>query len=202
MAVPPDDGERFARARALFEEAHADDPKKTDDASRTPFAIVYHRALARWVLRLDPDAGEAIKLASLCQHLRRHLVPREDFPMDTLGYKRWRSTLAQRHVAEARTILLAVGYDDATVDRVSDFLLKRGLRKDSEVAHFEDAICLTFLEVELTSFATKHPEEKLVDILQKTWLKMTPRGQAEALALGSSLPEPLRSVVVRAVASS
>lgn len=190
--------ERFLGAARRFDAIHAEDPRRTDEGE--PFAVAYHRALARWVDALSPDASGALRLAARCQHLRRGAVPRENFPMDTAGYKRWRSTLALRHASDAGAILAEAGYDEATIERVTDFLLKRGLKKDAEVATFEDAICLTFLEIELASFAAKHPEDKLVDILRKTWAKMTPRGHEEALRLAAALPPALRTVVVRAVA--
>lgn len=194
---------RFEEAERAFEAAHDEDPRKVSIEGREiAFATVYHRTLARWVDRLVPDASEALRLAARCQHLRRHALAREAFPMDTAGYKRWRSTLALKHASDARAILAPLGYDEATIERVGDFLLKRGLRKDAEVASFEDAICLTFLEVEFPSFAAKHPDDKVVDILHKTWAKMTERGHEEALALAPSLPERLRVLVVRAVSPS
>ena len=36
---------------------------------------------------------------------------------------------------------------------------------------------------EFDDFAAKHPKEKIVDILQKTWRKMSTDGQKHALAL-------------------
>jgi hypothetical protein len=63
----------------------------------------------------------------------------------------------------------------------------------------EDVICLVFLEHYLADFAQEHEEPKLIDILRRTWQKMSPRGQQAALAL--KLPEPLRRVVEKAVAA-
>jgi len=48
----------------------------------------------------------------------------------------------------------------------------------------EDALCLVFLEHEFDAFMQKYPDQaKAVDILQKTWKKMSARGHAAALAL-------------------
>ena len=46
-----------------------------------------------------------------------------------------------------------------------------------------DVICLVFLESYLGAFAEKHPEDKVIPIIQKTWKKMSPRAQEMALAL-------------------
>ena len=62
-------------------------------------------------------------------------------------------------------------------------LLKKQLKKDSETQALEDVICLVFLEFYFEPFAAKHTEEKVIDILRKTWRKMSEDGQAAALKL-------------------
>ena len=44
-------------------------------------------------------------------------------------------------------------------------------------------ICLVFLAFYFAKFAAKHTEEKVIDILRKTWRKMSEQGQAAALEL-------------------
>lgn len=80
-----------------------------------------------------------------------------------------------------------------------ELLLKTDLATDPEVQALEDVTCLVFLENELASFAAKHDEAKIAVILRKTWKKMSPRGQEEALKLVAKLPEDLRKQVGRAL---
>jgi hypothetical protein len=47
----------------------------------------------------------------------------------------------------------------------------------------EDAACLVFLEHGLAEFVRKYPREKVVDVLRKTWRKMTEGGHRAALEL-------------------
>jgi hypothetical protein len=61
----------------------------------------------------------------------------------------------------------------------------------------EDALCLAFLEHEIDEFAAKHSEEKLIDILQKTWRKMSAKGHEEALRL--PLSPAVKELVQRAL---
>jgi len=75
---------------------------------------------------------------------------------------------------------------------------KERIKHDPEAQALEDVSCLVFLEYELVPFAAKHPEEKLIDILRKTWAKMSPLGQREALGL--QLPAQLRAMVGKALA--
>ena len=49
-----------------------------------------------------------------------------------------------------------------------------------------------FLRHYAASFAAKHPEDKVLDILVKTQRKMSPRARAAALDFG--LPAPVRAL--------
>ena len=60
-----------------------------------------------------------------------------------------------------------------------------------------------FLENEIGAFAAQHadyPREKFVDILRKTWRKMTPAAHQAALAL--ELPPAIAALVRDAVAAT
>ena len=46
-------------------------------------------------------------------------------------------------------------------------------------------------------FAAKYPEEKVIDIVQKTWAKMSAKGQQVALAL--DLPEEALNIIKKAL---
>ena len=92
------------------------------------------------------------------------------------------------------------GYDAGEIARVRELLQKRRLNRDPEVQLLEDVACVVFLENDLVAFAAKHPEDKLIDVLQKTWAKMTPRGHRAALELVPTLPPEVGAVVGRALA--
>ena len=79
--------------------------------------------------------------------------------------------------------MAAQGYDESMVARVKDLLLKRSLKRDDEVQALEDVACLVFIEFYLEDFAGKHDEEKLIDIIRKTWNKMSTNGHEAALKL-------------------
>lgn len=183
----------FARAVAALDRAYQEDPQG--------HSAGYHRAVAAWVVRLEPSAGEALRLAARCQHLHRHRVPRASYPDGPIGYKQWRSGLARMHAEEASKVARGAGFDEAFCTRVGDLVQKKGLRSDPETQLLEDAVCLTFLERELSGFAAKHDEDKLLGILRKTWAKMTPTGRAAALELAGTLPPRLQSLLQRALGS-
>ncbi len=87
----------------------------------------------------------------------------------------------------------SAGYEEATIERAARIVAKKGLRQDPEVQALEDVACLVFLNYEFARFAAGHPREKIIDIVRKTWNKMSEQGRAAAIAL--QLPEPLAGIV-------
>ncbi|HTV22261.1 MAG TPA: DUF4202 domain-containing protein [Polyangiaceae bacterium] len=197
MAIASD---RRSRAIAAFRAANAQDPHRLLDAGvERPKELVAAERLAAWVERLEPAASEALTLASHCQHLCRWEVPRSDFPDGRIGYLTWRKSLARRHADRAGEILRDAGYDDALIAEVRAINLKQGLHANPDTQTMEDALCLSFLEHELDEFAAKHEDDKVVDIIQKTWRKMSERGHARALELAPALPSRAGELVRRAL---
>jgi hypothetical protein len=77
---------------------------------------------------------------------------------------------------------------------VQTLLRKEHLKRDPEVQCLEDVACLVFLEHYFADFSTQHEEEKILDIVRKTWVKMSPHGQDMARTIPMS-PEVQRLVV-------
>lgn len=172
------------RAFERLDAVNATDPRQeTVDGRPEPKELVYARRMSAALGRLQPDASPALRVAVRAQHIARWTVPRTEYPMDRSGYKRWRSRLLRFHADLAGGILREVGYDEATVERVGRLLRKEGLRRDPEAQTLEDVACLVFLEHYFDDFARAHEDDKLVDILRKTWGKMSERGREAALAL-------------------
>jgi hypothetical protein len=177
-------GERFDAAVAQFLEQNGRDPNQISVGGvDRPKEQVAAERLAAWVERLEPEGSEALHLAAYCQHLRRWEIPRSSYDAGRLGYLKWRKDLSRFHADEASAVLRAVGYDDATVDAVRSINMKLGLQTNPDSATMEDALCLSFLEHEYEEFGAKHPDDKVIDIVQKTWRKMTQRARDIALTL-------------------
>jgi hypothetical protein len=194
------DPERFKAAISRFDEANAADPTtEVFQGVVYPKELLYAQRMTTWLDKLAPDASEALRLAVRCQHIQRWAIPRHTYPMDRTGYLRWRTTLAKFHADTAAELLRDVGYDDATIRRVQTLLRKERLKRDPEVQCLEDVICLVFLENYFAEFATQHDETKILDILQKTWKKMSARGHEVALTL--SMSPAARRLVERALAA-
>jgi hypothetical protein len=167
-----------------FDAANAQDPNTEIVNDRAAAKeLIYGQRMTAQLHKFLPNPSEELQLAARSQHICRWKIPRSDYPMDRQGYKKWRLDLAVFHGKTAGDILLQNGYSNDTVARVKDLLLKRSLKRDHEVQALEDVICLVFIEFYLEDFASKHDEAKLIDIIQKTWNKMSEAGHAAALKL-------------------
>lgn len=193
--------ETYARARQLIDAAHAADPARAPDGRAAE--LVYGERVEAWVSRLIPAAPPHLRLAARCQHLERWLVPRATFPLDKPGYHAWRRSLYTKQAERARALLLEAGVSADEAAEVATWVSKTGLKTNAGTQALEDAACLVFLENEIGEFAAQHasyPREKFVDILRKTWRKMSPPAQAAALAL--DLPPPIAELVREAVSGN
>ncbi len=195
------DPARFAAALAAIDAANAEDPNRVpgDDGQPVASELLYGRRMSGWLARLYPAAPEPLQLAVRAQHVRRWEVPRDRYPMDRAGYHRWRTGLYTFHADAAAGLLRSVGYDDATVERVRFLIRKERLKADPDTQSLEDTICLVFLENYFVAFSAKHEPAKVVAILRRTWVKMSPVGHAAAVQLPMS--GDAAALVARALAA-
>jgi hypothetical protein len=180
----PRDTQKFAAALRRFDEENSRDPNfEIANCVSHPRELLYAQRLTGWVLRLAPEAPEALRLAARCQHLCRWESPRDSYPMTRAGYLKWRADLKKFHAEKSGLILREIGYDEATIRRVQDLNLKKNFPADPETRTLEDALCLVFLEFQLADLAAKSDDDKMINALQKSWGKMTEAARAEALKL-------------------
>ena len=191
---------RFEATLKAFDEANLQDPN-TEIVDGKPVAKewIYAQRMSDRLHKFCGSPSESLQLAARSQHICRWKIPRSDYPMDRSGYKKWRLDLAQLHGDIAGELMAAHGYEESMITRVKDLLLKRSLKRDDEVQALEDVVCLVFIEFYLEDFATKHDEDKLIDIIRKTWNKMSAKGHEAALKL--PLSESMFTLVSRALSS-
>ena len=194
--------DRLQRALSLFDAANAQDPNREQAADGThPKELLYAERMTEMLKRFAENAPEEVQLAVRAQHIRRWTIPRSDYPKTPQGYKLWRTTLYTFHADTAGEMMRAAGYDDESIARVKAIIAKRGLKANPNTQLMEDVVALVFLEHYLTGFVAQHPEydeAKWVDILHKTWLKMSAHGREFALSGRIKIPEEYTGLVVKA----
>jgi len=177
----------FKTAIRLFDEANSNDPNiEIWNDREYPKELLYAKRMTDKLDQFEPNASEVLQLAVRCQHICRWKIPRDSYEMNRVGYLTWRRDLGKFHAKKASEILKEVGYSDNLIDNVKFLLQKKQLKKNEETQLLEDVICLVFLEFYFEMFSEKYSEEKIINIIQKTWVKMSDKGHEFALKLNFS----------------
>lgn len=189
----------LARVIELIDEANRQDPNIEYDSSFNPQPKewLYSQRMTARLKQFAPHASEHLQIAAHGQHIERWTSPRDSYPMDRSGYKKWRAELGLFHAKRVGEIMAHVGFADEDIKRTQYLVQKRGLNRDEETQTLEDVICLVFVEFYLEPFAAKHDEDKLIDIIRKTWGKMTEAGHQAALQI--TLPATMQNLIGKAL---
>lgn len=192
---------RLTKVLAAIDAANEADPNRLPVGGQAcPAELVYGKRMSEALARLYPDASEHLSIAARGQHIERWTSPRNGYPEGRVGYLKWRKDLLDYHAGRLAGIMQEAGYEEGDIARVKSLIRKQRLKYDAEAQALEDVICVVFLEHYFADFAAKHDDAKLIDILRKTWAKMSPKGRDAALKL--HLPERAGRLVAAALAES
>lgn len=198
--------EKYAKAVALIDAANSEDPnQEIADGKPWPKELLYAHRMSEMLARYAPDADDAQQLAIRAQHIQRWKSARSDYPQGRQGYLQWRTGLYKFHAETAGALLSEAGYDEAFVVRVKQAVGKRALKVNKDTQLLEDVTDLVFIEHYMLAFAEKHPEydeAKWLDIIRKTWKKMSEDAREFALSGSIRLPEPLVPLIQKAVSGA
>ena len=192
------DNPRLQAVLAAIDHANSADPRsELVHDTEVPCELLYGRRMSERLAQLAEEADEALQIAVRAQHVQRWMIPRDSYPLDRDGYKRWRTALGHYHAEIAAQLMAEHGYDQALIARVSSLIRKENFKRDEDAQTLEDVACLVFLEHYLESFMADHDEAQVVTILRKTWGKMSAKGQQAALQL--TLAASAATLVARAL---
>ena len=190
--------EKFKKAIQLFDTANSLDPnKEIFEGNEFSKELLYAERMTNQLNKFAPNSSEALQLTVRCQHICRWEIPRDSYEMNRVGYLTWRKDLKDFHAKKASEILGEARYNAETINEVEFLLLKKQLKKNADTQTLEDVVCLVFLEFYFSKFSEKYSEEKLIDIVQKTWKKMSEKGHKAALEL--KLPESALALITKAL---
>jgi hypothetical protein len=194
------------KALSLIDVAHSLDPKTHETSNgtptRTPYELYYAQRMTHYLYQHTPQPSPLLLTAVRAQHFRRWEVPRDTYPRTKAGYFAWRTHLKTRQAEQVKEICLQCSYSEEEANHVAALIAKEDLKKgegkgDPEAQVLEDVACLVFLDDQFDEFEKGHDEEKIVEILRKTWGKMGERGRE--LALGMELSERARGMIKKAL---
>lgn len=195
--------QQFDIAIELIDVANSEDPNRvTIDGKDWPKELLYSHRMSDMLLRYAPDANEVMKLSVRAQHIQRWKSPRDEYPMNRKGYHQWRTGLYTFHADTVAKLLVTAGYEEELINSVKLAVGKKSLNTNPDTRLVEDVASLVFIEHYMLGFVERHPEydeDKWIDIIRRTWRKMS--DQAHQFALGGHilLPEPLLPLIQKAV---
>jgi hypothetical protein len=201
----PADQPPYDTASSLIDAANSADPNQVSaDGREWPKEFLYSGRMSDMLQRYRPDADEVMKLAIRAQHIERWKSPRNAYPEGRIGYLQWRKDLYKIQASRAAELMRQAGYDEQQAERAWQAVAKKNIKGNPDTQLLEDVTDLVFLEHYMLEFVGKHPdycEEKWIEIIQKTWRKMSAQAQQFALSGAVRLPESLAPLVNKAVTS-
>ncbi|RLA12932.1 MAG: DUF4202 domain-containing protein [Gammaproteobacteria bacterium] len=196
----------YDNALALIDAANSEDPNQVSANGKDwPKELLYSERMTDMLGRYNADADDAMKLAIRSQHIQRWKSPRNAYPMDRIGYLKWRKDLYKIQADNAAELLIEAGYDDEVIERVRNAVAKKNIKANADTQLLEDVTDLVFIEHYLLDFVAKHPDysdQKWIEIIQKTWHKMSANAHEFALSGAVRLPESLVPLINKAVSGA
>ena len=199
------DQSSYEKALSLIDAANARDPNLiTVDGKEWPKELLYSERMTEMLGRFKPDADHAQKLAIRAQHIERWKTPRNTYPMDRIGYLKWRKDLYKIQANTVAELCRESGCEETIIERVHTMVSKKNIKTNADTQLLEDVTDLCFIEHYIVEFVDKHPdysEEKWIDIIQKTWNKMSDSAHQFALSGELKIPDSLTPLILKAVSS-
>jgi hypothetical protein len=206
MQTMSNDQSIYDRARDLIDAANSADPNRVEaDGRDWPKELLYSERMSDMLERYKPDSDEVMKLAIRAQHIERWKSPRKAYPEGRIGYLQWRKDLYKIQASRAAELMREAGYDEDSSTRAWQAVAKKNIKGNADTQLLEDVTDLVFMEHYMLEFVGKHPEyseEKWLEIIRKTWQKMSADAQQFALSGAVRLPQSLTPLVHKAVAGN
>ncbi len=175
---------RFDSVIAAIDAANARDPNIIAfDGRQVGAELVYGMRMTETLAQMAPAASACLRIAARGQHIERWTIPRRTYPQGRAGYFEWRKYQRGYQARRLGELMAASGYGAEDIARVGALIRKERMKIDPEVQMLEDVICVMFLKYYLKGFMPKVEEEKLADILAKTWRRMSEHGHRHAMML-------------------
>jgi hypothetical protein len=200
-----EDQSLFEQARTLIDDANSIDPNQVSASGREwPKELLYSERMSDMLNRFRPETDEVMKLAIRAQHIERWKSPRKAYPEGRIGYLQWRKDLYKIQATRAAELMGQAGYDKSECDRAWQAVAKKNIKGNPDTQLLEDVTDLVFLEHYMLGFVGKHPdydEAKWIEIIRKTWNKMSSGAQQFAVSGAVILPQSLTPLIHKAVSA-
>lgn len=148
--------------------------------------LIQSKHMTEMLLQLYPQADEVLQISARAFHVERWIIPRTDYQMDRVGYLQWRTKLKEHHAERTSLIMQELGFEPHIIEETKKTIERKFIKSHTYSQQLEDIASLVFLKHEFDEFTEKHTTEKCVEIVNKTWLKISTTAKQFALTLNFS----------------
>ena len=124
--------------------------------SSVPEDPVHSKNTLKWLLKLKPDADEALQIAALGHDIERAIderkVRREDFEQ----YDRFKAAHAHNSAEILKEIMLDCGVDETIIEQVSELVRRHEVGGDDRSDLLKDADSISYFDVNLRHYYKRH----------------------------------------------
>ncbi len=124
--------------------------------SSVPEDPVHSKNTLKWLLKLNPDADEALQIAALGHDIERAIdeckVRREDFEQ----YDRFKAAHAHNSAKILKEIMLDCGLDETLIEQVYELVRRHEVGGDERSDLLKDADSISYFEVNLSHYYKRH----------------------------------------------
>lgn len=129
--------------------------------SSVPEDPIHSRSVLKWILRLKPDAGEALKIAALGHDVERAIESRKVKRENYDDYDEFKAAHASNSARILKEIMRECGVDDAQlIEQVYQLVCRHEVGGDPESDLLKDADAISFFEVNLPLYYERNTREE------------------------------------------
>ncbi len=124
--------------------------------SSVPEDPVHSKNTLNWLLKLKPDADEALQIAALGHDIERAIdqrkVRREDFE----HYDEFKAAHAHNSAEILKEVMLDCGVEETVIEQVYDLVRRHEVGGDERSDLLKDADSISYFEVNLPHYYNRH----------------------------------------------
>ena len=163
--------DKFESVKKEIEEIISKSPVKVDS--------VHSELTLKWVLKLKPDADEALKIAALGHDIERGItgISEKDLK-DTSKLDEFKKEHSVRSANFVADIMKKHGYDEKIIDKVKNLVEEHEFVGDEEESNIlTDADSLAFFDYNLPYYKKRNGEEKAKHKIKFMYKRMSEKAK-------------------------
>ncbi len=124
--------------------------------SSVPEDPVHSKNTLAWLLKLKPDADEALQIAALGHDIERAMERRKVQRADFDDYDEFKAAHGQNSAKILKEVMLDCGVDETVMEQVYDLVCRHEVGGDERSDLLKDADSISYFEVNLPHYYNRH----------------------------------------------